>query len=619
MSYKTFELSVGSITDYVKQIWNGDASTGFSKTDTTYTLFKDQTIGDAGPEYRYYRRNYSDGDWNRERYALTRVTHMRFTGTPVNPVPASATEYTAYRINFTWHRTSSVRLRFCVLTSALPAGVESAYRKMISLSPSKTFSASSEITVDLTAAEMQNVLAYGAALVPENESAIADVSDYLDITEDTNGQLVTVGGRCAQISASTVKLQYNVQNLASPGTAKNITPSQASILVANRDNVISWTYTQEFAAAQYYVGITATDLSTGAVMTLCRKAVRTAGNGAVSSYTIPANTFSVGKIRLTISVMPSAAANHFADSDTVWTSGTIVEYTVKYAPTASSVTCDGKPVPTVAWKSTAQAAFQVRFGDYDSGGKTGSAAQFTVPKIFADGTYAVSVRTATAAGEWSDWTEETYVTVSNTALSGTVAASAEVFGANILVEWVSTVDAPDNFALFRDGVLIAVTTGTSFVDRFANGTAVYTVYAVKNGNYLASAPVSYTLKFIADRISSDEGYTYKPLKFTPSPKSQTDALSENVSYHYFSGRTKPVAVSGGQKERTKQFLYVFRKRTEAEFLRALAGRPVLLKTTRGSTIYGILNDLQITEARLTTVSFSVREIHREGEKVDYVP
>ena len=64
---------------------------------------------------------------------------------------------------------------------------------------------------------------------------------------------------------------------------------------------------------------------------------------------------------------------------------------------------------------------------------------------------------------------------------------------------------------------------------------------------------------------------------------------------------------------------MFRKRTEAEFLRALTGRPVLLKTTRGSVICGILNDLQIVEASVTTVSFSVREIYREGEEMDYVP
>lgn len=615
MSYKTLELKTSGITDYKKTLTRRDGSFWETENTTEYTSYAKQATGDAGVSYEYNRTSVQSGSWGRYRWAYTWITVVKFAEMPEAPVPASAAEYRNHQVSFAWSRSASVSLKICVLTSELPASASSAFQTLTGLSAVKTVSGSSAVTVSLTEAQLKNALAYGIALVPASEARIEDISDYTDI--GTNGEKAFANA--VQITASSQKLRYDVQNPASPGTASAVTPSQASVLVANRDSVISWKYTQEFAAAQHYIGITMTDLSTGAVTVICKKAVRSAENGAVSSYTIPAGTLSVGRIRLTVSVLPEAAADHFADSDAVWTSGTTVEYTVKYAPTASSVTCDGKPVPTVSWTSTAQAAYQVRFGDYDSGVRIGGASEFTVPKIFPDGTYAVSVRTSTAAGEWSDWTEETYVTVSNTALSGTVTASAEVFGGNIRIIWESTVSSPDDFALFRDGVLIAVTAGTSFVDRFANGTAVYTVYAVKNEHYLASAPVSFTLRPTTDRISSDDGYTYRPLKYTPSPKSQSDALSENVSYHYFSGRSKPVAVSGGQKERTKQFLYIFRHRAEAEFLQTLAGRPVLLKTTRGSVIYGILNDLQITEARLTTVSFSVREIYREEEEVDYVP
>lgn len=617
MSYKTLALSASNITEYGKQIYFEDSHVSSGVSEITYNVYNNWSTGNVGFTYDYHRTDVSE-KWMRRRWARTWIAVIKFAGTLQEPVPSGAAAYANYKLVIPWSQTENIRVKVCILNSGLPSAAQSAYQTLFSLSAKTTVNAVSDLTVGLTEGELRNVLTYGIALVPTEEAAIADISGYTDITEETKyGTLYF--SRTIQTLRNAVELQYDVQNLASPGTASGITPSQASILVSNRDNVISWTYTQEFAAAQHYVGITATDLSTGTVTAVCRKAVLAAENGAVSSYTIPAGTLSVGRIRLTVSVMPEAAADYFTDSDAVWTSGTSVEYTVRYAPTASSVTCNGKPVPTVSWTSTAQAAYQVRFGDYDSGVRIGSTSAFTVPRIFADGTYAVSVRTATAAGEWSDWTEETYVTVSNTALSGTVAASAEVFGGNIRITWASTVSAPDNFALFRDGTLIAVTDGKSFVDRFANGTAVYTVYAVKNGNYRSSAPVPFTLKPGTDRISSDDGYTYKPLKYTPSPKSQTDALSENVSYHYFSGRSKPVAVSGGQTERTKQFLYVFRKREEAEFLRSLAGRPVLLKTTRGSVIYGILNDLQIIETRLTTVSFSIREIHREGETVDYVP
>lgn len=506
--------------------------------------------------------------------------------------------------------------KICFLTKKISYVTQTEYNYLKSLTEGITIPANTTFgyTGEISNAAAEKILKYGVVLIPNEQADLDEISDYININTTAYGSYIYDDS--VKIS-NYPYISYSVENLASPGTVNQISPTASSILISNRDNTISWKYSQEFEAPQYYVGITAKYLDTGETQEICRKQIISAENGTVSSYTIPAGTLRTGNVRLTISAMPHDSANYYAEDDAIWTSGANVDYTVKATPEAGAVSCDGKPNPTVSWTSSTQAAFQVRFGEFDSGVVAGSETSYTIPKIFDDGNYAVSIRTATSAGEWSEWTEETYISIINNAPAGNITLKASQFDNNIQLNWESDISGA-KYVIYRDEEMIGVTDSTAFIDRFSAGTSEYKIRAVLNGNYSESQSITFALQLRCDVISIDGGYTYKLLKYTTAPKSQTDLFTDDITYQYYSGREKPIAISSGHVERLKRFSYAFKKRSEALFLRQMRGKAVLIKTTRGCVIYGILGELQMTEAKLTTASFAVRETYREGEDVEYV-
>lgn len=563
----------------------------------------------VGVSYVFDRnRSTSELSFKLETYCIT----QKFDIQGKLPEPISANQYIQGNISL-----GSVICRrkfdICPITKTIPEDEKEVYEYITSLSPVSTVERGDyNLHYDIPSTAISNMVTYGIACIPTVKESMDELYEELDTSDNYDFVYLATW-----LISEEAYLEVIVQNPASPGTANQISPTVSSILISNRDNTISWKYSQEFEAPQYYVGITAKYLDTGETQEICRKQIISAENGTVSSYTIPAGTLRTGNVRLTISAMPHDSANYYAEDDAIWTSGANVDYTVKATPEAGAVSCDGKPNPTVSWTSSTQAAFQVRFGDFDSGVVAGSETSYTIPKIFDDGNYAVSIRTATSAGEWSEWTEETYISIINNAPAGTITLKASQFDNNIQLNWESDISGA-KYVIYRDEEMIGVTDSTAFIDRFSAGTSEYKIRAVLNGNYSESQSITFDLQLRSDVISIDGGYTYKLLKYTTAPKSQTDLFTDDITYQYYSGREKPIAISSGHVERLKRFSYAFKKRSEALFLRQMRGKAVLIKTTRGCVIYGILGELQMTEAKLTTASFAVREIYREGEDVEYV-
>ena len=505
-------------------------------------------------------------------------------------------------------RTAPVDIKIGVLTSALPSAVAQAYSVINAIPSTHVVQAGSKsVTWTLTATERQNIRQYGIA--------IAQVSPKSLSSATSDSEVLTYAG------ADTITVDWKYRNTATPGSATVLTPSNHSVIVSNAATTIMYQYTNLYGEPAAYLSAKFTNLATGGITQICRKTSVNIDHLGIGSISMADGTLDVGTYRLDISALPADCIDYYPDSDVIWDGYSVApavanEYTVKLNPSTSAISCDGKPVPTISWTSTGQAAYQVRFGDYDSGARSGNQTSFTVPRIFADGSYPAQVRTATNAGEWSGWTDVEYVAISNSAPSGTVTAAAEKFGENVRISWTGTVSSPTNYAVFRDGTLIGVTTGTEFVDRFANAGS-YVVYAVKDGYYRASGAVSFRAALRYDVISADGGLTYTRLKFTPDLKSQPESHQTEISFAWFAGRRKPIAMTANQKTRVKQFSYIYHKRADAEFLIDLEGQEILLKNTRGAVIYGILGGLTISDERCPVVSFSVQEIEREGEIVEY--
>lgn len=508
-------------------------------------------------------------------------------------LPPHLEESAAYRnlkIKISYTSESAARARILGEAAASTLAVEYANSLPdsgdIYLPPAERITANEET---ITTAEIQNIFAYGMSFG-------ASAKGY--------GLL------------SGIEISGEMEDLAYRGTASDIIPAENSILVANAANTIKWTYSQPYDAPQYYVTIKGTYKDTGETVTICNKS-----NITESKYTIPAGKLRDGTITLNISVLPQAAADYYPADDSVWTAGTEVTYRVKTNPQTSALTCDGKPMPTLTWTSSGQSAYQIRFGDYDTGVITGDAQSYQIPTLFEDGAYPAQIRIASSDGTWSEWSDTTYVQIANVPPSNLEAAlSAKIVNNNVQLSSTlyvlsgGTSIVVSTYAFYRDGKICFWGTGGQKIDKYANGQTTYFVRMVKSdGYYLQSNAVTIDIRPPCDLISADGGDTYDYLRYTQSAKTHEITERNAVTYQYYAGRTRPVAVSSGQTEKVMACTYAFRDFNESKKLTKYSGREIMLKTTRGAIICGVMDNLDIISGRITTVSFNVRETDAEEQ------
>lgn len=386
----------------------------------------------AGKGARHYRMTglRSDQSWTLESVPAVGWTYaadgyytneygyragLKFDGEmPPVPEPAAA-DASVYSVTVTLNTAAAMALSVGVLSAEMSDTAQGRYNQFGgSANVVGSIAAGSTAgTLAMTRAQAANALAYGVKVFPAQEFG-------------TQNSLVRASGAVV----------FTPVNPASRGRVTDLTPGPYSVIVAGEGAVIGYTYRHDGGGyAQAYLSVIASNQDTGEVVTICRKASVSVADGARGSFTIPADTLGEGRWTLTVCAAPSASASYYADGDAFWTSGQTFTYVVRENPSASVVTCDGKPVPTVSWSSSGQAAYQVRFGDYDSGARVGSETSFTVPRIFRDGAYPVQVRTATSAGNWSAWTDTEYMEIQNVEPSGDFPTEAAQDGANALIRW----------------------------------------------------------------------------------------------------------------------------------------------------------------------------------------
>lgn len=442
----------------------------------------------------------------------------------------------------------------------------------------------------------------------EGKVILRPATEFKDISRGTAWVLVSESG-----------VLYTPNNPAAKGRVSDILPGNFANIVLNEAQTVRYTYHHDAGGyAQAFLSVTARNLDSGETVTICRKQAVSVADGAQGSFTIPANALTMGRWTLAICAAPTASADYYGDTSDFWTTGEEVTYTVRLNPVTSAVECDGKPIPSVEWDAVAQAAYQVRFGDYDSGARTGSGETFTVPKIFRDGAYPVQVRSASSAGDWSAWTETEYAEIQNVPPSGDFSAEAVQEGTNAVIRWTAFSGAA-HYAVFRDGVMIAVTDANAvqYVDRIGAG-GEYEVLAVTAGRYYKSSGLlRFRLRLAADLISADGGYTWIACRLTPDRKSQPEDIREDMTFVYYAGSEKPAAFRSGQRERVKSFSYIFFSREPARRMRELLGREIIVKTTRGEHIRGTVADISWGDAKQPVVSFQVREVRGEEDGLEY--
>ena len=335
------------------------------------------------------------------------------------------------------------------------------------------------------------------------------------------------------------------------------------------------------------------------------------------TYTSPAYSMPIGHVIWR--VIPLYDENtflsiHYAEAQIIVTAD----------PETSTVTCDGKPIPTVSWSSVAQASYQVKFGEYNSGAVYSAEKSHRVPYFFSDGVYEVTVRTQIATGEWSEWSEPVYVQITNVPPGLGITATAEPAGYRVKVVWTKNSGYVD-YIVYRNGVPIHITDGGistegGYMDSMANGVAVYMVRGITaDGYYDQSAEITVNAAVQTDilfALGSDE---ILPLKYTPVfPRTYNYAAEMAVTYRYFAGRSKPVAITSGQISRTLPLSYIDKGRTLARKLLSYVGKTVVFKDSGGDMIVGVLNMANAGMGHVSTTSFQITEVDY-NERVEYLP
>lgn len=426
-------------------------------------------------------------------------------------------------------------------------------------------------------------------------------------SEDVNVRLraVSVAGVWSEYSTMVLTLKFPVCTAVSPSGDETKLASEAITLtwqVSAVDSLDIGTYPSKFDIQYSQNG--------GESWVDIAKKVAASGSAGTYTYTVAANTLPAGiiKWRVRAYVASSLSGEYTVDE---WGSET---FACRVQAGTSSVTCNGKPQPTLSWTSSSQVAFQVRFDTYDSGAVYSTATSYTIPKLYTDGVYAVQVRTQASDGQWSEWTDVEYVTIKNVSTAATLSISAQATRHAAVITWTGTAD---KFILYRNGTPIYAGTAKTYTDVSANGEATYFVRALaSSGYYTQGASVTVNAVPQNDCMYSIDNAEWIPLMYSLSSRTRSYSKSAEVTYKHYAGREKPIAYYTGATTRQVSVAYAFKTCTEVEKLNGLIGKTVIYKDTRGGLLTGVLGSVSLTAGtRLYSASFSITEVDVEDEVI----
>lgn len=287
--------------------------------------------------------------------------------------------------------------------------------------------------------------------------------------------------------------------------------------------------------------------------------------GSSLSTTVAASTLPAGQLRWRVRTYNSDGV--VGDwSDPV----AIIGVGAPTAPTITSVTQCSRPV--VSWQSLGQVAYQIQFGDLDTGEVAGTVKSYKLPNYIPNGTYTVRMRIKNASLAWSAWTEQTLILAVTGPTAPTLTASATTGAA--MVSFSAT--GAERLYLLRDGVPIADVTGlTAYADYAALGAASYALRSVDaSDNYADSAAAGVTVTVPNATLAAVDALSAQiALMLTRGePTRLTGSISQNVTYRHYAGRTAPVAVYSGQESESYQIAVAFLQTTDRDNLIALIRR-----------------------------------------------
>lgn len=269
------------------------------------------------------------------------------------------------------------------------------------------------------------------------------------------------------------------------------------------------------------------------------------------------------------------------------------------SPATPSITADDtSPKFVLRWQQSGQQAYELMV-DGVVIAKTFSAESIYRHNGYLDpGTHKVQVRIQNKYQMWSEWGTAN-LQIEN--VEGAEIQLAATENNEVFLSW-STSGIYDRYIVYRNGVKIAETAETSYVDHFAIGETLYQVRGVyaDNGNYTMSntaiVTISPNVLLIAD--VSDPVWIELPFS-TSSLRSSSLSASQSVTYTHYVGAGLPGAEIGEAVNKSYTLDCAF-KATDLERIQkfeSLLGKIVCIKTMSQRRIFGVLSQLSAKENR----------------------
>ena len=323
-------------------------------------------------------------------------------------------------------------------------------------------------------------------------------------------------------------------------------------------------------------------------------------------YDVPANTFASGTKYWRVRTYNTDG------TASEWSAA--AEFIAINAPSAPSIVIQSTgPRPRITWQTSEQEAYQLTLSNgYASGTVYGTDKSWRSPVYLADGSYTVRVRVQNQYGLWSDWGSAALPVSHTEGEAITLTAAGSHVAA---LDW-QTAGSYDFYIVERDGVAIARTTQTSYIDHTSIGSVNYQVrgcYA-DSDSYGVSSAVTVSVLPDTVMVCNLESGTWQrlPLSETILRTSRTNRTATIQTVH-LAGLDYPVAERSEFRDRALQISCAFLRtnRAAALALEALVGRLVCAKTKQGDMAVGYITALEKNaDEIMSRYSFEITHIYR---------
>ena len=325
--------------------------------------------------------------------------------------------------------------------------------------------------------------------------------------------------------------------------------------------------------------------------------------GSDTTYTAAAYAFAVGSIQWRVRAYNrDGVAGEWSEA---------VSFLNIMAPQPPTVTVDTVPFAVIRWQGSNQQAYRITIDGVVYGPFYGTEKAYALKNYLADGSHTVSVE---IQGDYSLWSDPGSATFTITNSPGAAITLTGQFGVDAELSW-STADETHDFYIYRDGVQIGHTTGTTFTDRLTLGSHTWTVInKLESGNYTRSNSLSGDLATDCAAIAAvdRDGSWIKTALTERTQTTRQYGYSRTHALMHVTGAAWPVLELSPFENLSGTYDTAFLTVESARAFEALRGKLVIMKTPDNEVMVGALTSMTKVSGDFYLVyEFSLQRIHWE--------